>query len=215
MQEHFAYWVSEPDKGIYNAMNKGIDHATGEYLLFLNSGDYFAADDVIENFVGFNPTEDIVYGDILLDYNNGRIEKKEMPDKIDISNALDITITHQAIFHKKTLFSNNNRYNERFKMIADWVFYNTALLINKKSYKKINLIIAVYNMNGYSSGDNAKKQRTEERNRYIKETFGSNFFDLLQSYRKLNTQFNNITNYTLVKISLKTNRILQKLNIHF
>jgi acetyltransferase-like isoleucine patch superfamily enzyme len=56
------YWVSEPDKGIYNAMNKGILKANGEYCLFLNSGDWLYDNDVLNDVFSISPTEDIVYG---------------------------------------------------------------------------------------------------------------------------------------------------------
>ncbi|MEG1573526.1 MAG: glycosyltransferase family 2 protein, partial [Bacteroidales bacterium] len=61
-EKNLAYWISEPDKGIYNAMNKGIAKATGEYLLFINGGDWLA-DDVLAEVFAIPFEEDIVYGD--------------------------------------------------------------------------------------------------------------------------------------------------------
>ncbi len=60
--DKITYWVSEPDKGIYNAMNKGILHAKGEYLLFLNSGDWLADDDLLSKVFCEPRTADIIYG---------------------------------------------------------------------------------------------------------------------------------------------------------
>lgn len=61
-QDKFAYWCSEPDKGIYNAMNKGIVRAKGEYLNFMNSGDCFACEETVAEVFGKNRTADILYG---------------------------------------------------------------------------------------------------------------------------------------------------------
>ena len=60
--DRITYWVSEPDTGIYNAMNKGILKANGEYCLFLNSGDWLYDNDVLNDVFSISPTEDIVYG---------------------------------------------------------------------------------------------------------------------------------------------------------
>ena len=64
-----GYWISEPDKGIYDAMNKGIAAATGDYINFMNSGDMFASNDVLSSFKNFvSDDPEIVYGDVKLSY---------------------------------------------------------------------------------------------------------------------------------------------------
>src|SRR5690554_2808646 len=63
------YWVSEPDKGIYNAMNKGIKVASGEYCNFLNSGDYYISAPTLSTIFDHNPNSDILYGDALITKN--------------------------------------------------------------------------------------------------------------------------------------------------
>ena len=64
-EDKITYWVSEPDKGIFNAMNKGVIKACGEYCQFSNSGDWFVNQEVLSNVFKNNPTEDIVFGNII------------------------------------------------------------------------------------------------------------------------------------------------------
>ena len=59
-ETHYCKWISEPDNGIYNAMNKGIQLSRGEYLLFLNSGDYLVADDVLERVFKYECHADLL-----------------------------------------------------------------------------------------------------------------------------------------------------------
>ncbi|MCC6690867.1 MAG: glycosyltransferase, partial [Bacteroidia bacterium] len=80
--DKFSYWVSEKDKGIYHAQNKGIAHANGEYLLFLNSGDYLYSSNVLQTFFSKNYSEDILYGDLMLDNGGGKPTYLSSPNPI-------------------------------------------------------------------------------------------------------------------------------------
>ena len=80
-KDKLAYWLSEKDRGIYDAMNKGIDNAKGEYLLFLNSGDYLYNKDVLREVAESGLDADIVYGDIIWDTDGVQSENR-FPDKI-------------------------------------------------------------------------------------------------------------------------------------
>ncbi len=150
-KEHLAYWISEPDSGIYNAMNKGIDQATGDYLLFLNSGDSFNNKEVLKNFVLCKPVEDIVYGNSLFIYPDKETKLKIMPSKLGGMTIFYRTLNHQSVFHKKSIFENGKRYNEAYKILADWVLYNEVVLLEKGTYRHINFVIANYDANGFSS----------------------------------------------------------------
>lgn len=80
---NFSYWVSEPDTGIYNAMNKGLKRANGEYLLFLNSGDTLVHEDVLKQVIqSFNSNFDIYYGNLNFDYD-GVKRLRTYPDKFE------------------------------------------------------------------------------------------------------------------------------------
>ena len=137
------YWVSEKDAGIYNAMNKGIAKATGEYLLFLNSGDYLKNDTVIKSFFVKKISTDIIYGNLEM---GGRLIK--YPSKLDFTFFFRDSIPHPATFIKRNLFDKYGRYNEQNKIVSDWEFFLNSVVIHKCSYTKIEETITVYDING-------------------------------------------------------------------
>ena len=118
-QQHFAYWCSEPDKGVYNAMNKGIDKARGEYLNFMNSGDIFYSKDTLEEVFARNTLNaDMVYGDWV------RIEKENVvlmkaPNEVSLDFFYIDNICHQAMFLKSSTMKKKG-YDETFQIYADW-----------------------------------------------------------------------------------------------
>ncbi len=85
IQDKLTYWVSEPDKGIYNAMNKAIKAATGEYLLFLNSGDNLLNKEIINSVIPYLGKEDIVYGDGIFNTDEGDRIKTSIPENLNLS----------------------------------------------------------------------------------------------------------------------------------
>jgi glycosyltransferase involved in cell wall biosynthesis len=118
-QQHFAFWCSEPDKGVYNAMNKGIDKAKGEYMNFMNSGDIFYSKDTLEEVFARNTLNaDMVYGDWV------RIEKENIvlmkaPNKVSLEFFYTDNICHQAMFLESSTMKKRS-YDETFQIYADW-----------------------------------------------------------------------------------------------
>jgi len=145
-QAHFAYWCSEPDKGIYNAMNKGIDKAKGEYLIFMNSGDCFYEADTLKKVAEVHPKADIVYGD----FTQGG--KKQMPFKKDILLQLyEQTICHQATFIRHRLFE-KRRYDEKeLKIVSDWKFWLETIVLDNASVEHIDILVADQEVIGTST----------------------------------------------------------------
>ena len=157
-QEHFAYWCSEPDKGVYNAMNKGIAKAKGTYLNFMNSGDVFFEADTLSITFSQERTVDILYGDWVEKYDN-REEKKEI-SLCDLFKSLwKCNICHQAMFIKSTLLKAKG-YDESFKLLAD-LKWNTEALLAGKTFGHIRLVICKYDMYGMSSGKMTIEKRKE------------------------------------------------------
>ncbi len=136
--------ISEPDDGVYNAMNKGIDLATGIWLNFMNAGDCFADPGVLKR-VFSNPIPDdksFLYSDAWLKYEN-----RLVPHITSIDEGV---VLHQACLYKKELHSRYGYYNE-FKpiVISDYLFFCNVPL--KLFYKIENEKIAIYDMTGIST----------------------------------------------------------------
>jgi len=149
--DKITYWISEPDKGIYHAMNKGINIATGDYILFLNSGDWLYSDTVIsQSLTAMKEQLDIYYGDIIYDEIHQQ-SKRVFPDQLNFAFFFEQNISHQASFIKRTLFKTIFPYNENFKIVSDWEFFTYAICKREASYKHLDIIITNYDATGISS----------------------------------------------------------------
>lgn len=149
-----SYWISEKDSGIYNAMNKGIRKAGGEYCYFLNAGDIFAnADALISVFVG-DPHESFICGNFITD-RKGVLTNENPYKGRDWSFALyDIyfgDLCHQAFFIKRDNFSKYELYKEDLRITSDWRLFFIAIGIHHESVLYVNVDIVIYNMEGLSS----------------------------------------------------------------
>lgn len=160
--DKITYWVSEPDTGIYNAMNKGIKVAKGEYCLFLNSGDWLYNTHTLISIQSLLNKNDIIAGNILKTDN--KIERS--PHQLLIRSILQKNIPHQAMFIKKSLFIEYGLYNEDFKILSDFQF-NLKMALLGRTYCYLNEIISIYDTSGVSSNDNYYKIMLEEEKKII------------------------------------------------
>lgn len=163
------YFISEKDGGIYNAMNKGIEHSTGEYLLFLNGGDYLYNSDVLKNIFSSDFKEDIVYGDMVLENS---LERKSFKDVVINDQYLfNYYLPHPASFIKKNLFTKHGYYNEDYKITGDYEFFLRVIKKYKATVKYIFEIVSAYNNDGISSNPKYLKFQLQERRRAQKKYF--------------------------------------------
>lgn len=142
-------FISEKDSGIYDAMNKGIDMASGDWLYFLGSDDVFYGKEVLEKvFIKNNYSDlfDFLYGDVIWGDTQKIYDGKFSPLKLTERN-----ICHQAIFFKKELFIQYGKFNVNYKAAADWAFNIKIFNLDDVRKKYINTIIAKYQINGFSS----------------------------------------------------------------
>lgn len=150
-KEGISYFVSERDKGIYNAMNKGILKASGEYLQFLNSGDWFVKNSILEEVFNRNYTEDILYGNAIFVNSSGESELYEVGYEEDITLGYFIkySLCHQAAFIRKVLF-NDGLYDENLRIVSDKKFFIEKIILKNCSIKKIRKEIVFYDLSGIS-----------------------------------------------------------------
>jgi glycosyltransferase involved in cell wall biosynthesis len=172
-QNEIAYWVSEKDNGIYHAMNKGIKEATGEFVVFMNSGDVFYNETVIDSLVSqLKSTDEIIYGDVLLrnkKTNTERIQKH--PEKLIFSYFYNQTLCQQACLIKRSLFDSIFYFNENYKISSDWEFLIYAIYIEKVHTRKIDLLISIYDTTGVSGNPDFRKIAAKERDQTINTYF--------------------------------------------
>ena len=152
-EEKISYWVSEKDNGVYDAMNKGIEKATGDYCLFLNSGDTLYHDKVIENILQDLSNTDLIYGDIYIELSQKFSVISSFKSK-KISRWFFIStngLPHQATFIKTTILKKNQpAYKTDFTITADHEFFSRSVLIDKASLKYTPNIITNYGITGMS-----------------------------------------------------------------
>lgn len=145
-----SYWCSVPDKGIFNAMNKGIAKVKGEYLNFMNSGDYFFDKDTLSKvaeLIAANKA-DVFYGDCVLDYGS-KIETRVHTSSLDIYELIVLPLCHQAMFFSKHVF-NDEQYDEQYKISSDCV-KNIKLMLEGYCFKKIDIVVCVFDKHGIST----------------------------------------------------------------
>lgn len=171
--ERFSYWVSEKDRGIYHAMNKGILQAKGEYLLFLNSGDWLAADDTLEKVAPLLESgEDIVCGNIIYE-KDGREKSVGTPpstvEQLYLCSPF-LSLPHQSSFIKRNLFD-NNLYNENNRIVSDWEFFLRCFIRKNCTYKRIPLTIVFFDTTGISSNPENRKLIEKEQQEVLGTIF--------------------------------------------
>jgi glycosyltransferase involved in cell wall biosynthesis len=156
-------WISEPDSGIYDAMNKGIAKANGEYCLFLNSGDYLNNKETLTSVFKSPVEADILYGELIFD-NGGTKRLAKQPDTISLEYLFNENIWHPSTFVKRDLFQKIGNYKTVYKIASDYDFFFNAIVIKKASTHYLNFPISVYDTTGISSDSNNIKLIREERN---------------------------------------------------
>ena len=175
-EKHITWWCSEPDKGIYNAMNKGVAHATGKYVNFMNAGDSFFNNNVLQHVFDSCLCADIIEGHVVRTDCNKR--HKDINEDLYVRLFCD-TLSHQGSFIKRELLI-SHPYDEKYKIVSDWKFWIESLVLEQHSYAFLDLDIAYYDISGISSTHPQKVLK--EREEVIQELFPPYMQKFIQSY---------------------------------
>ena len=156
-QKCMSYWVSEKDKGIYHAMNKGIKKATGDYCLFLNSGDCLHSPDALETFVNCLSGEDLLMGRTIC-VPSGRIGYADVHAPFSLMDFyVGNPVPHQACLIRRTLFI-RHLYDESLRIVSDWKFFLQVLVLEGCTYRLVDNVVT----NFLEGGISANRQRCDE-----------------------------------------------------
>ena len=165
-------WLSEPDKGIYNAMNKGIGMASGDYVQVLNSGDSLVSDEVVGRMLealkdGGFPS--ILYGNMLKDMPDGSIFR----DRCFAGKAISLlglytgSLNHSSAYIRKSLFEKYGLYDETLKIVSDWKWFLQAIILGEEKPVYADIDVSLFDMNGISVTN--KSLDKAERRKVLKE----------------------------------------------
>lgn len=167
-------WVSEPDKGIYNAMNKGLHMATGEYVQILNSADCLAATDVTERMLA--ALEDagcpnILYGNMIKCFLDGHqiVDKCFAGQAITMLGMYTGTLNHDSAYIRRDLFEKYGYYDEGLKIVSDWKWYLQAIILGGEKPQYVDLNVTFFDMTGISETN--KEVERAERKQVLEQLF--------------------------------------------
>lgn len=202
IERHLTYWVSESDRGIYHAMNKGIRKATGTYCLFLNSGDWLTDEYVLTSVFTHPHTADLLVGNCNISENGTVIHVAKPSASLTLRSFIRNTLPHQATFIKRELFDRFGLYDERYKLHADYDFWLRSIIIGQCSVQKLDRIVADYNTEGLSSdvanNPDIHREATNILTGYFPKTVLDDYYVWIQEQ----------TNSRVVLDWLRSNRVL-------
>lgn len=163
LSDRIAYWCSESDNGIYNAMNKGVAVASGDYCLFLNSGDILYEFDSLEQVISAKPYADIVSCDLICDDHNNRW-RYSAHDSVGLAFLLTSSLAHPATLIKTKIIK-QLLYREDYRIISDWIFFFESLILNNATYQSVHRDLSIFYRDGISTKQ--KNLSQEEKRQYL------------------------------------------------
>lgn len=219
-------WISEPDSGIYNAMNKGIMMATGEYIQILNSGDVLAAADVTARMIEAlqdNNQPRILYGNMIKHNTNGtfvrdlclgdsyKANTNQIVRQIEwtMNNFIRGTINHNPTYIHCSLYEKYGLYDDSLKIVSDWKWFVKAVVFGAEQVYYIPIDVTIFDMTGISETN--LDAREQERRMELEKMFP---IAVLKDYDRWHfpiEQINRLQKHRLWKMVYFIERVLFKL----
>jgi glycosyltransferase involved in cell wall biosynthesis len=159
-RDRIDHLVSEPDRGLYHAMNKAIRAATGDFLYFLNSDDTFCDEAVVADVAAVieqHPSVDLVYGDVLYRSSTRLVRKPQVP-VLNRESLCRKGFCHQALFARRQTLQRTGGFSEAYRIVADGDWLARALAAGATS-RHIDRDIAIFALDGLSGTSNWREEK--------------------------------------------------------
>lgn len=199
--------ISEKDSGRYDAMNKGVKAANGEWIQFLNGGDYFSNNNVLQNvFKNKTYSCDVLYGNMNLEVRDGTLTLCKYPQNVDTNYFMNDTISHPASFIKRELFDKFGLYEEKYECVSDWEKW-LCFASKNCSFEFINEVIANFKDNGISASKDKRvlEQNLKDKREIFFKYFNQTDIKKLRPYKVFRIRlFNFILIFKIEKFLFKT-----------
>ncbi len=212
-------WISEKDKGIYNAIDKGILMATGDYIQILNSGDILANEHVIEDcrlkIADLNYPE-IMYGNMIKAYPDGKKYRDTCGGDIYTPESFLYfykgTLNHDSAWIRRDLFDRFGLYDEDMRICSDWKWYVDAIALGGVKPVYVDIDMTIFDMNGISeSGGKNKAIIQKERRDYMEKILPASVLRDYDMYSSPMDQYRRLRKHHLWGFVYFIERVLFKL----
>ncbi|NND61915.1 MAG: glycosyltransferase [Flavobacteriaceae bacterium] len=208
-RDKFTYCISEKDTGIYNAMNKGIRVSSGQYLLFLNSGDLLTQASALHDFIHHEKfVGDIIYGDYK--FKEGA---KVYADQLSPIYFMRTSLPHQSTFFKKEVFEQMGLYDETYSMGGDRAYFIKCFMSEQFKFTHVNYFLTYFDLEGLSNSKEHRKRKNEEDERMFREYFGVHYEDYKKQL-ELEQELKQTKKRTVEGIAKRIKHKIQKLWKH-
>ena len=212
VSKDLTWGISEKDRSLYDAMNKGIERARGEYVLFLNSGDYLADQKVLARVQGELTGEGLIYGNLRFIHPDGKKTLQTFPAHLDFGFLYAYYLPHPGTFIKRELFDTIGQYRVD-GISSDWQFFMNAVLEFGVSYIYLNQCISVYDTKGISSHPKNLEIIDREKKNFIVQNFPALSDHLLKTLEEDRGLIRNLRRSRVIRMLLSLG-LLKYLKVH-